>query len=390
MCGRTCCTLSPDLLPYACTTVTTHNGKSRLPKWNNPRKSLPYKEVDKDKDYITENSGYTPGVNISPTSFTPVMLLSPASTNKKCSVDYNRKESDDDTNGPDLILESMMWGLIPPWHRSISPKGHGLTTNNARIENIKESKLYRPALESNKRCVVVCDGFYEWKTFTDKTKQPYLIYAKQNCIKCKEGSKDQATDKHSCCLKSQKLETMSDNWKEDYGWIGQKPLFMAGIYSEWNPTKSNLHESSLSNAVYSYTIITRESGDTLKWIHHRMPLFLANSQDVNLWLNPNISSYDAIDILHQRQNEDELSWHPVSPSVGSVKNQGTELMEKVGLNSDGKAINKSTSKSSNLMMSWLKQKSKTGGDGTNASTNSNPAVVNNEYSSTLCKKPKYE
>ena len=42
--------------------------------------------------------------------------------------------------------------------RSDSPKGHGLTTNNARIETIKESKLYRPSLETNKRCVVVCDG----------------------------------------------------------------------------------------------------------------------------------------------------------------------------------------------------------------------------------------
>ena len=51
----------------------------------------------------------------------------------------------------------------------------------------------------------------------------------------------------------------------------------------------------------------RESGSTLKWIHHRMPLFLANSEDVNLWLNPNISSFDAIDILHQRQNEDEVN-----------------------------------------------------------------------------------
>ena len=42
--------------------------------------------------------------------------------------------------------------------RSDSPKGHGLTTNNARIETIRESKLYRPSLETNKRCVVVCDG----------------------------------------------------------------------------------------------------------------------------------------------------------------------------------------------------------------------------------------
>ena len=46
--------------------------------------------------------------------------------------------------------------------RSDNPKGHGLTTNNARIETIKESKLYRPSLETNKRCVVICDGKYSF------------------------------------------------------------------------------------------------------------------------------------------------------------------------------------------------------------------------------------
>ena len=50
--------------------------------------------------------------------------------------------------------------------RSDNPKGHGLTTNNARIETIKESKLYRPSLETNKRCVVICDGKYSFKKRT--------------------------------------------------------------------------------------------------------------------------------------------------------------------------------------------------------------------------------
>ena len=67
---------------------------------------------------------------------------------------------DEQISEQNLILETMMWGMIPPWHKSESPKGHGVTTNNARIENIKESKLYRPSLVANKRCVVVCDGFY--------------------------------------------------------------------------------------------------------------------------------------------------------------------------------------------------------------------------------------
>ena len=249
-----------------------------------------------------------------------------------------------------LILETMMWGMIPPWHKSESPKGHGVTTNNARIENIKESKLYRPSLVANKRCVVVCDGFYEWKTFKDQTKQPYIIYAKQNCIE-------------SPYLKNQKLETLPNNWIENVGWVGQKPLFMAGIYSKWNPSTNTDHSSSVSSAVYSYTIITRESGNIMKWIHHRMPLFLSNSDDVDLWLNPKISSFDALDIIHQRQKEEDLSWHPVSPSVGSIKNQGTDLMEKVDLTKDGKAISKSTVKSSNLMMSWLTPKNKSGNKG---------------------------
>ena len=62
-------------------------------------------------------------------------------------------------------------------------------------------------------------GFYEWKTFKDQTKQPYLIYAKQKCIKCQEGN-DEGTNKHCCYLKSQKLENLSDNWNEDHEWIG--------------------------------------------------------------------------------------------------------------------------------------------------------------------------
>lgn len=61
-------------------------------------------------------------------------------------------------------------------------KSHKLSTNNCRIESIKTSKLYNPALKNGGRCIVVVEGFYEWQT-TDKTtniKQPYYIYAPQD------------------------------------------------------------------------------------------------------------------------------------------------------------------------------------------------------------------
>ena len=56
------------------------------------------------------------------------------------------------------VVQPMMWGLVPFWHRGSSAKDHGLTTNNARLEGLKESRLYKHAVRHSKRCVIVCDG----------------------------------------------------------------------------------------------------------------------------------------------------------------------------------------------------------------------------------------
>ena len=347
MCGRTCCTLSPDLLPYACTTVTKNkDGKRNIPQWSTNEFNS---DVDSKVINNTEkNCKYSQSTNIAPTMFTPVMFRI-NSVHEFVRTNYCNQSND-------ILLQNMMWGLIPPWHRSDSPKGHGLTTNNARIETIQESKLYKPSLQNNQRCVVICDGFYEWKTFKDNSKQPYLIYSKQQ-YENREHVKEE-TCKYANNFKSQSAEKLLQNWEDDRGWMGQKPLFMAGIYSKWNPTTYKSSENVMQSPVFSYTVITRESGNVMKWIHHRMPLFLFNSDDVSVWLDPKISSVEALDIISRRQNESELSWHPVSPAVGSIKNQGKNLMEKVELNSEGKAINKSTVKSMNVMMNWLKPANK--------------------------------
>ena len=54
MCGRTCCTLGPDLVPYACTIVT--KGR-KLPQW----KEAPC------------GGHYEPSTNVPPTAYTPVL-----------------------------------------------------------------------------------------------------------------------------------------------------------------------------------------------------------------------------------------------------------------------------------------------------------------------------
>ena len=44
----------------------------------------------------------------------------------------------------------------------------------------------------------------------------------------------------------------------------------------------------------------------MKWIHHRMPLFLFNSNQVNMWLDPKVSSLKALDVLKENQNEQQV------------------------------------------------------------------------------------
>ena len=71
-------------------------------------------------------------------------------------------------------MQPMLWGLVPPWHRGPAPTTHGLSTNNCRVEGVAASKLYSPSLAS-RRCVVVCEGFYEWCKQETGIKQPYLV-----------------------------------------------------------------------------------------------------------------------------------------------------------------------------------------------------------------------
>ncbi len=135
------------------------------------------------------------------------------------------------TNNKPTELSYLRWGLIPFWAKDMSI---GNKLINTKAETITEKPSFKYAF-SKHRCLVLTDGFYEWKK--DKAKTPYHI-----------------------SLRSHKL------------------FAMAGLWEQWKNDDGSLLES--------FTIITTEANDFMKNIHHRMPVIL-KIDDEKKWLFEN-------------------------------------------------------------------------------------------------------
>jgi len=138
------------------------------------------------------------------------------------------------TDEKPTIIQHYKWGLIPSWSKDTKISQH---TINARIETIKEKPAYRN--NYNKRCLVIANGFYEWKWLdpSGKKKNKYLF-----------------------SLPNEELYA--------YG----------GISSEWV-------DKSTGEIVNTYSIVTTEANELVAEIHQkkRMPVILKPEDESN-WL----------------------------------------------------------------------------------------------------------
>jgi putative SOS response-associated peptidase YedK len=69
------------------------------------------------------------------------------------------------------VPQLVRWGLIPAWAKDGKPK---LATFNARAETVATAATFRGAWRAGRRCLVVTDGFYEWRR---SDRQPFLVAA---------------------------------------------------------------------------------------------------------------------------------------------------------------------------------------------------------------------
>jgi putative SOS response-associated peptidase YedK len=163
----------------------------------------------------------------------------------------------------------LRWGLIPG---KADPDDFSRNLINARAETIAEAAPFKDAF-GERRCLVVADGFYEWKA-TETGKHPVWITRPE------------------------------------------RELFaFAGIWA------SSRREDG--SAVHSCAIVTCEPSEVVAPIHDRMPVILPKEGE-GAWLD---RDRDPDDLLALLRPTDDLVLTEVSEKVNDVRFDGPELIE---------------------------------------------------------------
>jgi putative SOS response-associated peptidase YedK len=158
------------------------------------------------------------------------------------------------------------WGLIPSWATDMKI---GNSLINARAETVADKPAFRSAFKRG-RCLVLADGFYEWRKIDAKTKQPYHI-------------------------------RMRDG----------RPFAFAGLTERW---------SKGEKPIDSATIITTEANPLMAPIHDRMPVILPR-EVYDVWLDPEFKGKEPLLALLKPYPQDEMIAVPVSTLVNSPRNE---------------------------------------------------------------------
>ncbi len=190
---------------------------------------------------------------------------------------YNVAPGDDvlavttDRDGPPRG-ELLRWGFVPSWAQS--PKT-GLKMINARVETVAERPAYRRSFERF-RCLIIADGFYEWRRQPGGPKQPFHI-----------------------------------------GRADGSPFAFAGLWSTWYGEDGD--------RLRSCTILTTAPNETVAPLHDRMPVILAPEAE-QAWLDSSTSVELLRDLLSGIPAA-ETSLRPVGPAVNDARYDGPACLE---------------------------------------------------------------
>jgi len=171
-------------------------------------------------------------------------------------------------------IGTLKWVFVPFFANDA--KG-GPAMMNARAESLLDKPVYAQSL-AKKRCLILADGFYEWKK-DGLTKTPMRIFLKDTRL-----------------------------------------FAMAGLYSAWvRPDGTKL---------FTCAIVTTAANEFMKPIHERMPVILPLEKQ-KIWLGPESSDLGALARLLLPYDANLMDAHPVSTSVNDVRRDDPSLILRV-------------------------------------------------------------
>jgi putative SOS response-associated peptidase YedK len=165
------------------------------------------------------------------------------------------------------------WGLVPHWAKD--PKG-GAKMINARAETLTEKSAYSPLLAKG-RCLILADGFYEWRLDPDGRKRPVR-----------------------------------------YTVDGGAPFGFAGLWTGRRDPESG-------DWLRTCTIITTKANDLVAPVHDRMPVILPRASE-DAWLDREVAVEEALALL-QPYPPGAMQAADASMLVNSVKNDDERLLD---------------------------------------------------------------
>ena len=168
-------------------------------------------------------------------------------------------------------LAMLRWGLVPFWAKDPSI---GNRMINARAETVAEKPAYRAAFR-HRRCVVLADGFYEWRRQGD-AKTPYFISLASG-----------------------------------------EPFALAGLWENWTDKESG-------ESLQTTTVITTEANAFMRVLHHRMPVVLEPCS-ADEWLGGSVQPLE-----QAADRTPGLKAWPVDRRVNNARNEGEALIKTVG------------------------------------------------------------
>ncbi|MFN2603042.1 MAG: SOS response-associated peptidase [Gemmatimonadaceae bacterium] len=170
------------------------------------------------------------------------------------------------------VARQMKWGLVPSWAADPSI-GHRMI--NARAESLNSRPAFRDSLES-RRCVILADGYYEWKV-VGKSKVPFYF-------------------------------RLNDG----------RAFGLAGLWDRWERGDTVLE---------TCTVITTDASAQAATIHDRMPVLLMDDAAVR-WLEDSLTSRE-LQLMLAPYDRNDLELYEVGRFVNKADNDSEDCIARV-------------------------------------------------------------